>query len=118
MGMKWESLPADAFIELASSPKFLGNHRVRTQHLIGASKFVQTSRVSITGVHQMRVAHQKYKDDECTQVLIKGHAHGKATVEYRFVDGVWKFAGLTPDIRWAEDDYNQIFKDDMDGSDV
>lgn len=70
----------------------------------------------ITGLHQMRVAHQKYKDEEQTEVLLKGHAHGKATIRYRLVDGTWKFAGLTPDIRWAEHDYDKVFKEDEDDS--
>jgi hypothetical protein len=52
----------------------------------------------------MRVAHQKYKDDELKEVLYQGHALGKATIQYRKIDGVWKFAGLEPDIRWTEYD--------------
>ena len=47
----------------------------------------------------MRVAHQKYADDEPTEVAVKGHAHGKGTIWYRRVDNIWKFAGIEPDIR-------------------
>lgn len=109
MGQLWEEMPADDFIGLASSQKFLGNVRVKTQHLIGAGKWIQTSEDTITSYNQMRVAHQKYNDDELTEVLYQGHAHGKATMQYRKVDGVWKFAGLTPDIRWSEHDLDKIF---------
>lgn len=42
----------------------------------------------------MRVAHQKYKDEDLAVVLYKGHAHGKATINYCLVQGSWKFAGL------------------------
>ncbi|KAK4248224.1 Scytalone dehydratase [Corynascus novoguineensis] len=112
MGMLWEAMPAEEFIGMASNIRFLGNARIKTQHFIGAGKWVLSSDGEITGFHQMRVAHQKYKDAELTEVLHKGHAHGKATVRYRRVDGVWKFAGLTPDIRWAEHEYDKIFQED------
>lgn len=112
MNQLWEVMPAEQFLGMASSEKFLGNPRIKTQHLIGAGKLTQTSDDEITGFHQMRVAHQKYKDDEMTEVLHKGHAHGKATVWFRRVDGTWKFAGLRPDIRWAEHDVDKIFQDE------
>lgn len=111
MGQLWESLPAADFVALASSPGFLGNARIKTQHFIGAGRLVQTADGEVTGYHQMRVAHQRYKDDELKEVLYKGHAHGKATIQYRKVDGVWKFAGLAPDIRWGEHDVDKIFHD-------
>jgi scytalone dehydratase len=53
----------------------------------------------------MRVAHQKYEDEGLTRVALKGHAHGIATVLYRKIDDVWKFAG----IEWSEYDYDKIF---------
>ncbi|KAK2594653.1 hypothetical protein QQS21_007629 [Conoideocrella luteorostrata] len=109
-GQLWESLPSEKFLAIASDVKFLGNTRIKTQHFIGASKWVQNSDGEITGYHQMRVAHQKYSGDELTEVLYKGHAHGKATIQYRKVDGVWKFAGLEPDIRWGEHDLDKIFE--------
>ncbi len=109
MGKLWESMSAEEFVGLASSPRFLGNARIKTQHFIGACKWVRSGDSEITGFHQMRVAHQKYKDGDLTEVLHKGHAHGKATVRYRRVEGVWKFAGLTPGIRWAEHEYDKIF---------
>jgi len=112
MNKKWDSLPAADFIGLASNPHFLGNVRIRTQHFMGQTRWVETGDGAIKGHHQMRVAHQKYKDDALTEVLCKGHAHGAATVHYRRVDGVWKFAGLEPDIRWSEGEYERIFKDE------
>lgn len=111
MGQEWKSMPAEDFLAMASSPKFLGNARIKTQHLIGASKWVQTGEDTITGYHQMRVAHQKYSDDSLTVVVYKGHAHGGATTKYRRVNGVWKFAGLEPHIRWREHDVDKIFED-------
>jgi len=106
---KWDALPAQDFIVMASDPHVLGNPRIKTQHFVGASKWEQISDSEIKGSHQMRVAHQKYADDGLTEVAVKGHAHGKATVWYRKVDGVWKFAGVEPDIRWSEYDADKIF---------
>lgn len=112
MGMIWEKMPANEFLSMASSHKFLGNARIKTQHFMGASKWVQNGDNEITGYHQMRVAHQRFSDDDLSSVLYKGHAHGKATIHYRNVDGEWKFAGLEPDIRWSEDDYAKIFQEE------
>ncbi|TQV90950.1 hypothetical protein V2A60_008410 [Cordyceps javanica] len=109
MGMIWETMPAADFVNLVTAPAFLGNPLIKTQHFIGATKWVKTSQNEITGHHQMRVAHQKYKNADLKEVLHQGHAHGKATIHYRFVDGVWKFAGLVPEIRWFEHDYDKIF---------
>lgn len=110
--MMWEAIPAADFVGLVSSEKFLGNERIKTQHFIGASKYVQIESGEIHGFHQMRVAHHKYTDAQLSEVKYKGHAHGKATTRYRLVDGVWKFAGLAPDVRWGEHDLDKIFQDD------
>jgi scytalone dehydratase len=106
----FEALPAASFLEMVSSPQFLGNLRIKTQHFVGASKWAQTALDEITGLHQMRVAHQKYADDDLKNVSMKGHAHGKATIWYKRMDGVWKFAGIEPDIRWGEYDPDKIFE--------
>jgi scytalone dehydratase len=105
----FEAITAPEFIAMVSSEHFLGNPRVRTQHFIGASRWEQTSSDEITGHHQMRVAHQKYADDALQEVLLKGHGHGGATIQFLRVDGVWKFAGLVPDIRWGEYDLDKVF---------
>jgi scytalone dehydratase len=109
MGKIWEEMPADEFITLVSNPKFLGNMELRTQHFVGASRWEKISDVEIMGKHQLRVAHQKYTDDSLKTVALKGHAHGGASMWYRKVDDSWKFAGLCPDIRWSEYDYEKMF---------
>jgi scytalone dehydratase len=103
-------MPADAFLAMASDPHVLGNLRLKTQHFVGATKWVKTSDTEITGYHQMRVAHQKYADDALSEVAVKGHAHGKGTIWYRKVEGAWKFAGIEPDIRWSEYDHDKVFE--------
>lgn len=79
-------MPADEFLDMALDPDFIGNPRLKTQHLVGDSKWVKTSETEMTGSHQMRVAHLKYADEEMTEVSAKVHVHGKATVWYRNVD--------------------------------
>ena len=40
----------------------------------------------------------------------RGHGHGTNEHFYREVDGIWKFAGLKPKVRWNEYDFEQISK--------
>ncbi|KAG6157955.1 hypothetical protein E4U25_004506 [Claviceps purpurea] len=108
-GQFWEAMPADEFVGMVSSPGFLGNPLIKTQHFVGMTRWTQTSEDSITGRHQMRVAHQKYADAQMKEVVLKGHGHGGATTWFRKVDGDWKFAGIEPEIRWAEFDLDKIF---------
>ncbi|KAI1116524.1 Scytalone dehydratase [Nemania sp. NC0429] len=109
MGKTWEEMPAHDFVALASSENFLGNPLIKTQHFIGASRWEHISTSHIVGHHQVRVAHQKYTDEACRVVDIKGHAHGGATTQFKKIEGIWKFAGLRPDIRWYEYDYDKVF---------
>ncbi|KAK7963537.1 scytalone dehydratase [Apiospora saccharicola] len=102
MGQMWEAMPADEFVALASNPRFLGDARLRTQHFVGgASRWEQTAAGRVTGRHQVRVAHQRYADDALKE---------SATAWFEKVDGVWKFAGICPDIRWSEYNYDEMFK--------
>lgn len=107
----WEDMPADEFVGMASNPHFLGNPLLKTQHFVGLSSWEKVSNDEIVGHHQMRVAHQRYTDSTMKTVAIKGHSHGSATMWYKKVDGVWKFAGLKPIERWFEYDYDKIFGD-------
>ncbi|KAI0126598.1 Scytalone dehydratase [Xylariales sp. AK1849] len=103
--------PPQDFVAMGTSESFLGNQRLKTQYYVGsASKWIQASEGEITGYHQMRMAHQKYANDTLTEVALKGHGHGKATVWYRMLDGIWKFAGLDPGDRWGEFNYDTIFQ--------
>ena len=45
------------------------------------------------------------------EVEFKGHAHGSNVHWYeKTEDGVWKFAGLKPEIRWGEFEFERIFE--------
>jgi scytalone dehydratase len=110
----WEAMPASEFIEMISSPEVLGDPLLKTQHFIGASKWEKISDDEVIGIHQIRVPHQRYTDSTCTAVAVKGHAHATNTHWYKKVDGVWKFAGLRPDIRWGEYDFDKVFASGRD----
>nr|POE70859.1 scytalone dehydratase-like protein mdpb [Quercus suber] len=109
LNKEWEAMPADEFVQMASSPHFLGNPLLRTQHLIGLGKWSKDSADEIVAVLQLRVAHQKYQDDSMKEVSAKGHDHGTGTVWFKCIDGEWKFAGVRPNSRWAEFDMALIF---------
>ncbi|KAI1108316.1 Scytalone dehydratase [Nemania sp. NC0429] len=105
----WEAMPADEFVGMISNPAVLGDPLLMTQHFIGGTKWQKVSDDEVIGIHQLRVPHQRYTDASRTQVAIKGHAHGTNTHWYKKVDGVWKFAGLSPEIRWSEYDFDRMF---------
>jgi scytalone dehydratase len=79
VGSKWDDMPAEQFLRMASDPKFQGNPLIKTQHFVGVGSWRQTAANSIEGMHQLRVAHQKYKDDTFKDVAAKGHDHGTCT---------------------------------------
>jgi len=105
----WEAMPADEYVDMASDPHVLGDPLLKTQHFIGSSKWEKVSDTEAIGWHQLRVPHQKYTDASRTEVAVKGHAHGTNQHWYRKVDGVWKFAGLAPEIKWSEFDFDKVF---------
>ncbi|KAL8999742.1 MAG: hypothetical protein Q9188_005812 [Gyalolechia gomerana] len=105
----WEAMPAEEYIAMASSPEVLGDPLLKTQHFIGASKWEKVSDSEVIGWHQIRVPHQRYSDDTKTEIAVKGHAHGTNQHWYRKVNGIWKFAGLAPEIKWGEFDFDRVF---------
>ena len=107
----WEAMPAEEFVAMASDKNVLGNPLLMTQHFIGGTKWEKVSDDEIIGYHQLRVPHQKYTDETRSKVAVKGHAHSYNTHWYKKVNGVWKFAGLNPDIRWGEYDFDKVFEE-------
>jgi len=105
----WEAMPAEEYLAMISDKNVLGNPVLRTQHFVGATKWEKVSDTEVIGYHQLRVPHQVYSDETLSEVKVKGHAHSTNTHWYRKVDGVWKFAGLCPDIRWCEYDFDKVF---------
>lgn len=94
---------------MISDQAVLGSPLLRTQHFIGGSRWEKVSDTEVIGHHQLRVPHQVYTDASLKEVKCKGHAHSYNKHWYRKVDGVWKFAGLAPEIRWSEYDFEKVF---------
>ncbi|KAK7717722.1 Scytalone dehydratase [Diaporthe eres] len=101
----------EEFIAMISDKAVLGNPLLRTQHFVGGSRWEKVSDTEVIGHHQLRVPHQVYTDASLKEVRVKGHAHSYNMHWYRKVDGVWKFAGLNPDIRWSEYEFEKVFAD-------
>lgn len=118
-------MPSKSFLGMMSSAGFLGDPLIHTQHFIGASKWKKLGPNLIEGKHQIRAAHQRYvagsqpidmsnegKSEHGIKrdVEAKGHGHAVITITYRCIDGIWKWGGITTDIRWNEFDFEKIFK--------
>ncbi|KAH7390971.1 scytalone dehydratase [Phaeosphaeria sp. MPI-PUGE-AT-0046c] len=114
LGKIWESMPASDFVAMASDPSVLGNPLLKTQHFIGGTRWEKVSDDEMIGYHQLRVPHQRYTDETMTKVAVKGHAHSFNMHWYKKVEGEWKFAGLNPDIRWFEYDFDKVFEEGRD----
>ena len=110
----WEAMPAEEFVQMASDPHVLGDPSLKTQHFIGGTRWEKVSYTDAIGYHQLRVPHQKYTDASCKEVAVKGHAHSFNKHWYKKIDGVWKFAGLAPEIRWFEYDFDKVFQSGRD----
>lgn len=102
-------MPAEEYLAMISSESVLGDRLLRTQHFIGGSRWQRVSDDEVVGWHQMRVPHQRYRDESQTEVMVKGHAHSTNKHWYRKVGGEWKLAGLAPEIRWYEYDFDKVF---------
>lgn len=107
-------MPADEYIGMISSKDVLGDPLLMTQHFIGGTKWEKVSDDEVIGTHQLRVPHQRFTDATRTEVAVKGHAHSTNIHWYKKINGVWKFAGLNPEIRWGEYDFDKVFASGRD----
>lgn len=99
-----ENLSPKEYAAILSSRPLLGDRTLKTQHLLGGAKVECQSDGIVKVQHQIRVAHQRYKDNTFTEVLNKGHGIGVTTHWYRKIDGVWKIEGVAPRLDWSEYD--------------
>ncbi|CAG8979509.1 hypothetical protein HYALB_00004961 [Hymenoscyphus albidus] len=107
---KWPAMSSEDFMTMITDDGFLGDPCVKTQHLLGATRWVKVSDTEVIGHHQLRAAHQVYEDASLTKVKLRGHSHATNEHYYRKVDGMWKFAGLKPKVRWNEHQFEKVFK--------
>ncbi|PKX99650.1 scytalone dehydratase arp1 [Aspergillus novofumigatus IBT 16806] len=107
---KWSDMSAEDYMAMVSDIDFLGDPTIKTQHLLGESWWERISDTEVIGHHQLRAAHQVYTDSTLQTVKLKGHGHATNEHYYRKVDGVWKFAGLKPTVRWNEYQFEDVFR--------
>lgn len=103
-------MDAEEFMAMVSSPDFLGDETIKTQHLLGQTWWERVSDTEVIGHHQLRAAHQVYKTPELKEVKLKGHGHATNEHYYRKINGEWKFAGLKPTVRWNEYRFEDVFR--------
>ncbi len=106
----WEAMPAEEFVNMISSDGFLGDPLIKTQHLLGATEWERISETEVVGHHQLRAAHNRFTGPDMQKIDRRGHSHATNEHFYKRVNGVWKFAGLRPTVRWNEYDFEKIFK--------
>lgn len=111
-------MPADDFVAMASDKLVIGNPLLNTQHFCGGSRYEKVSDDEIIGWHQLWVPHQTYTDETKKEVAVRGYAHSTNQHWYKKVEGVWKFAGLNPDIRWQEFDFDKVFEAGREAKDI
>lgn len=97
-----EGLSPDEYVTILRA--LIGDHGLKTQHLLSGSKWERSSDRTVQAWHQMRVAHQRYTDGSLTEVLNKGHGHGTVQHGYRKIDGIWKLELVVPRLHWSEYD--------------
>jgi scytalone dehydratase len=103
-------MASEDFVAMVSDPGFLGDPLLKTQHLFGATEWIKVSDTEIIGHHQLRAGHLRYTAPDHLVEEKRGHSHATNEHYYRKVDGVWKFAGLKPNVRWNEYEFETIFK--------
>ena len=106
----WQKMSAAEYVAMCSDRNFLGNPAVMCQHLIGGSFFDKVSEHEAEGRHQIRAAHQVYTDGTRTTVKLVGHAHASNVHWYRRIEGVWKLAGVKPEVLWSEGNFDGVWK--------
>ncbi|KAK2603903.1 hypothetical protein QQS21_003938 [Conoideocrella luteorostrata] len=99
-----EKLSPEDYVVILSGVKILGNKLLKTQHLLGGAKWECLSDGGVKVEHQLRVAHQRYTNDEFSEVANKGHGHGAVALWYRKFEGMWKIEGVAPRLGWFEYD--------------
>jgi scytalone dehydratase len=107
---------AQEYLAMVSSPTLVGDPLICTQHLLGVAKYEKVSDLEIVAVHQIRAAHQRYKDLARTTVAYQGHNYGSVKHWYKKTDGAWKLAGVQPESYWLEHDFDKIFVQPSEGS--
>jgi scytalone dehydratase len=102
-------MESEEWISILSSPNFVGDPLVHTQHLLGAVIYECVTEDEVIAIHQIRAAHQRYSDPSLINVAYRGHAYGSVKHWYKRFGKNWKLAGVCPEMYWNEHDFSKIF---------
>lgn len=93
-------MPSADFISMVSSDGMLGSPLVRTQHLIGASKWKKSSDTVIIAYHQLQSSQTRYENVGLE--AIKDESTRRVTIRHLFrkINGTWKLEGIKPSLCW------------------
>ena len=104
-GALQENITPDQYIAIHADPKVIGDPKVKTQHLIGSSRWGKVEEDGTVRVaHQVRVTHQRYTDETLKEVVSKGTGDGVIHHTYKKFGEEWKITGNAPAMGWTEDD--------------
>jgi len=122
-GESFPAMPAAAFVEMMSSPGFLGDPLLKTQHLLGLCEWDKVNDDFVIARQQLRAGHLRFEDESHKVEKQRGHSHATNEFYFRRIwvregegeEGSgqgrweWKWAGLKPEVRWNEFDFETIF---------
>ncbi|KFX92687.1 hypothetical protein V490_05238 [Pseudogymnoascus sp. VKM F-3557] len=118
-GESYPSMAAESFVAMVSSPGFLGDPLLKTQHLLGACEWEKVDDNFVIARQQLRAGHLRFEDETHKVEKQRGHSHATNEFYLRrvWVKDVagdqeqleWRWAGLKPEVRWNEYDFETIF---------
>ena len=93
-------MSAADFISMVSSDGMLGSPLLRTQHLIGASKWKKSSDTAVIAYHQLQSSQTRYEN--VGSKVIKDESTRRVTIRHTFrnMNGTWKLEGIKPSLCW------------------
>ncbi|KAF3394931.1 putative scytalone dehydratase [Talaromyces pinophilus] len=99
-GKKFDAMSAADFISMVSSDGMLGSPLLRTQHLIGASKWKKSSDAEVIAYHQLQSSQTRYEN--VGSKVIKDESTRRVTIRHTFrkINGTWKLEGIKPSLCW------------------
>ena len=92
-------MPRDEFVGMVSGPQMFGDKLMRTQHLVGASRWRKISEGQIQGVHQMRSKSSRSADSESGAAAMDIERCTVVEHLYVKVENQWQLGGIKPSLR-------------------
>ena len=82
------------YLRIVASSDGLGDLDLKTQHLLGATRWERVSETEVIGHHQIQMALQKGQRS--------GSSHATYEHYYKRIGEDWKLAGVKPRVWWSK----------------